>query len=103
MYSREDELRAIELFVKGGLSPTAFTREIGYPVRGTLYAWYDEYIRNGADFPVSGNHRRYTEEQKRVAIDYFLHTVLSCANDKSAWTSSSRASCNMDRQTGAQS
>lgn len=36
VYSREDKLRAIELFIKYDLSPTAVIREIGYPIRGTL-------------------------------------------------------------------
>lgn len=106
MYSREDKLRAIELFIKYDLSPTAVIRGIGYPVRDTLYAWYDKYIKNGGDFPVSGSNRRYTKEQRakaRSGRSFLCARLLPRANNKSVWISFSRASCNMDRRTGARS
>lgn len=38
MYSREERLRAVELFVKYDLSPASVIRKPGYPVRATLRA-----------------------------------------------------------------
>lgn len=72
MYSREEKLKAVELFVKYDKSVMATIREIGYPCRATLYAWYEEYLANGCDIPSISNHRRYTEEQKRTAVDHFF-------------------------------
>ena len=51
MYSREDKLRAIELFIKYDLSPQSVINELGYPCRGSLYNWYEEYLANGNDIP----------------------------------------------------
>lgn len=72
MYSREEKLKAVELFMKYDMSPTSVIRELGYPVRATLYAWHDEYLKNGGDIPSSGKHRRYSDEQKRIAVDHFF-------------------------------
>lgn len=72
MYSREEKLKAVELLVKCDMSPASVIREIGYPCRVTLYAWHKEYLANGCDIPPMSNHRRYTEEQRRAAIDHFF-------------------------------
>lgn len=72
MYSREEKLRAIELYIKYDFSPISVTHELGYPCRDTLYAWYDEYLENEGDMPSSGKHKRYTDEQKRAAVDHFF-------------------------------
>lgn len=36
VYSREDKLRAVELFIKYDLSPQSVIDELGYPCRGPL-------------------------------------------------------------------
>ena len=72
MYSREEKIRAVELLVRYDLSPASVIRELGYPCRATLYAWHEEYLANGCDIPATSNHRRYTEEQRRAAVDHFF-------------------------------
>lgn len=72
MYSREEKLKAVELFIKYDKSPASVIRELGYPCRATLYAWYEEYLANGCGMPSTSAHRRYTEEQKRTAVDHFF-------------------------------
>ena len=72
MYSREEKIRAVELFVKYDLSPASVIRELGYPCRATLYAWHKEYLANGCDMPSVNNYLRYTEEQRRAAVDHFF-------------------------------
>lgn len=72
MYSREEKLRAVELFVRYDLSPASVIRELGYPARATLYAWYDEYLEHDGDIPQPSRHRRYSDEQKREAVDHFF-------------------------------
>ena len=74
MYSREDKLRAIELFIKYDFSPQSVINELGYPCRGSLYNWYEEYLANGNDIPDINPYRHYSECLKRVAVDhYFEH------------------------------
>lgn len=72
MYSREEKLKAVELFIKYDKSPASVIRELGYPCRATLYAWYEEYLANGCRMPSTSAHRRYTEDQKRAAVDHFF-------------------------------
>lgn len=72
MYSREEKVRAVELFVEYDMGPASVIRELGYPARATLYAWYDEYLENGGDIPPQSKRRRYSDEQKRVAVDHFF-------------------------------
>lgn len=47
MYSREERLKAVELFVKYNKRPVLVIRESGYPCRATLYVWYEECLVNG--------------------------------------------------------
>ncbi len=72
MYSREDKLKAVELFIKYDFSPQSVINELGYPCRASLHSWYQEYLDNGNDLPEEGHHRRYTEEQKRTVVDHFF-------------------------------
>ena len=72
MYSREEKLKAVELFIKYDKSPASVIRELGYPCRATLYAWYEEYLANGCRMPSTSAYRRYTEDQKRGAVDHFF-------------------------------
>ena len=72
MYSREEKLKVVEPFIKYGKSPASVIRELGYPCRATLYAWYEEYLANGCRMPSTSAHRRYTENQKRAAVDRFF-------------------------------
>lgn len=47
MYSLEDRKKAVELYIKNGKRATKTIRELGYPDRGSLYAWYKEYVNTG--------------------------------------------------------
>ncbi len=46
MYSCEDRMRAVELYIKYGCHSAAVIRELGYPNHHTLLYWYDEYQKN---------------------------------------------------------
>jgi transposase-like protein len=43
MYSYEDRMKAVELYIKYDLSAAATIRELGYPNRKMLARWYKEY------------------------------------------------------------
>lgn len=72
MYSREEKLQAIKLFIKYDYSPAAVIREFGYPSIPALKGWYRQYRDNGDDIPDENNHRRYTDVQKCAAVDHFF-------------------------------
>lgn len=72
MYLREEKLKAVEPFIKYDKSPASVIRELGYPCRATLYAWYKEYLANGCRMPSTSAHRRYAEDQKQAAVDHFF-------------------------------
>jgi len=72
MYSYEDRIKAIELYIKYDLSTVDTIRELGYPNRKMLVRWYKEYQETG------GLHERYikrpayTSVQMEVAVNYYL-------------------------------
>ena len=74
MYSYEDRMRAIALYVRYGQASATTIRELGYPSRKALYRWYREYEQRG-DLHVGYRQRLgYSAEQQRVAVEhYFEH------------------------------
>ena len=47
MYSYEEWLRAVKLYIKYDHSLSAVIRELGYPAHQALLQWYREYITQG--------------------------------------------------------
>ncbi|MBW5280790.1 transposase, partial [Burkholderia gladioli] len=73
MYSYEDRVRAVRLYIKYGRSAAATIRELGYPSRKNLARWYRAFIEVG-DLP-AGYRRsrpRYSTEQKQIAVEHYL-------------------------------
>lgn len=70
MYTREDKLKEVELFTRYDFSPQSVISELGYPCRGSLYNWYEEYLSNGNDIPDVNPYKHYSEGLKRVAVDH---------------------------------
>ena len=71
MFSLEDKTRAVELYVEYGKKAAPVIRELGYPCRATLVAWYREWERGGGSL-TERSLERYREEQKRAAVDHYL-------------------------------
>ena len=73
MYSYEDKIRAVELYIKLGKRVKATIRQLGYPTKNALKGWYREHDRRG-DL-AKGYHRapKYTMAQQQAALDHFLH------------------------------
>ncbi|EQT15601.1 hypothetical protein G830_04882 [Escherichia coli HVH 176 (4-3428664)] len=46
MYSYEDRLRAVRLYLKLGRRMSATLRQLGYPTKNSLKAWLAEFERN---------------------------------------------------------
>ena len=82
MYSREERLKAIELFVKYERSAAAVIRELGYPSRKLLPRWYAQYLeeqRNGVLWERCRRESKYSLQQQEAAIQHFLDHGRSLA------------------------
>ena len=77
MYSLEQRTEAVQLFIESGFNENAVIRRLGYPSPNTLRAWYKEYQANGTLHPKSLSKPRYTEQQKKKAVEYFAKHNLS--------------------------
>lgn len=74
MYSYEERLRAVKLYIKYDHSLSAVIRELGYPSHQALLQWYREYITRGDLHAKCVRRRRrckYTMEQRRAAVAYY--------------------------------
>ncbi|HFV7947312.1 TPA: transposase, partial [Escherichia coli] len=85
MYSYEDRLRAVRLYLKLGRRMSATLRQLGYPTKNSLKAWLAEFERN-QDLRRGYQRikRQYTDEQKQRAVDHYIeqgyclsHTIRS--------------------------
>jgi len=71
-YSCEEKMTAVQLYIKYDLSPSAVIYELGYPSRNMLRKWYEEYIQNGTLSEQNPNRSKYTFEQRKTAVEYYL-------------------------------
>ena len=73
MYSYEDRIRAVKLFIKLGRRTAATIRQLGYPTKNSLKGWHLEYERRH-DLPAGYVRSRpmYSHEQKTRAVDHYL-------------------------------
>ena len=72
MYSYEDRKRAVELYIQYHLSAAAVIRELGYPNRHSLALWYTEYMGNGELKKQRKRSSKYSPEQRKAAVEYYL-------------------------------
>lgn len=73
MYSYEERIRAVKLYVKLGKRTGPTIRQLGYPTKNSLKGWYREYERD-RDLQVVYTRSRvkYTAEQIQVAVQHYL-------------------------------
>lgn len=67
MYTLEERKKAVDLFIKYDLSPAAVIHELGYPSKGRLYKWYQEYKETGELSDHKKQSGKYTKEQREKA------------------------------------
>ena len=71
-YTREQRQRAVELYVKYEGCAADVIRELGYPSREALRMWHRDWLdeqETGVSSQRGERYARYTEEQKRRAVD----------------------------------
>ena len=73
MYSYEDRMRAVDLFIRLGKRTGPTIRQLGYPTKNSLKSWHLEYERRH-DLPVGyvRSRPKYSHEQKTRAVDHYL-------------------------------
>ncbi|MGC3749241.1 IS3 family transposase [Enterococcus faecalis] len=72
MFSYEERVKAVQLFLKYDCSYTATIRELGYPSISTLRKWYKEYLISGELHREQRRNAKYSEEQKQVAVNHYF-------------------------------
>ncbi len=73
MYSYEDRVRAVKLYIKLGKRTGATIRQLGYPTKNALKSWHREFERS-RDLPrrYVRSKPKYSDEHKRLAVDHYL-------------------------------
>jgi transposase-like protein len=73
MYSYEDRIRAVELYIKLDKRVRPTIRQLGYPTKNSLKGWYNEYQQK-LDLPAgyAGRPAKFSKEQKAAAIKHYL-------------------------------
>jgi transposase-like protein len=76
MYSYEDRIRAVELYIKLGKRVRPTIRQLGYPTKNALKGWYREYEQR-LDLLVgyAGRPPKYSQAQKRQLLSTTSLTI----------------------------
>lgn len=73
MYTLEDRMRAVNLYIKYGGNLAAVCRELGYPTKEALKQWVQEYeAAGGLHARYRSRTPKYSEQQKQEAVNYYL-------------------------------
>ncbi|NUA31988.1 hypothetical protein FCJ59_35570 [Cupriavidus basilensis] len=75
MYSYEERVRAVRLYIKLGKRVAATIRQLGYSTKNALKGWHREFEQH-LDLPVgyARSKPKYSQEQKTLAVEhYFEH------------------------------
>jgi putative transposase len=73
MYSYEDRIKAVRLYMKLGKRLGVTIRQLGYPTKNTLIGWYREFIaKQSLRAGYNRSRDRFTVEQKQHAVQHYL-------------------------------
>jgi putative transposase len=72
MFSYEDRLRAVQLYIKLGKRIGLTIRQLAYPTKNALMSWYREFEGNQDLRAGYARKPRYSEADKRRAIDHYF-------------------------------
>ena len=73
MYSYDDRIRAVELYIRLGKRIRPTIRQLGYPTKNALKGWYRAYQQR-LDLPVgyAGRDPKFSQAQKAAALEHYL-------------------------------
>lgn len=73
MFTLEDRKKAVLQLIKFDMQYATTIRKLGYPNDWrTLKKWYTEYIDTGELHPTRTRTPKYTYEQKKYAVEYYV-------------------------------
>jgi hypothetical protein len=88
MYSYEDRIRAVELYIKMGKRVRPTIRQLGYPTKNALKSWHEEYERR---LDLSSGYVRskpkYSQIQKEHAVKHYAAHGRCIASTVRRWAS----------------
>ena len=74
MYSHEERLQAVQLYIRLGQRVGLTIRQLGYPTKNSLKSWHREYVQR-LELPVGYARRpKYSQAQKEQAIKHYLES-----------------------------
>jgi len=74
MYSYEERLRAVKLYLTLGKRCKATIHQLGYPTKNTLKAWHDEFEKRGdLQAGYSRSKPKYSDEQRNAAVEHWAN------------------------------
>ena len=71
MYSFEEKMKAVNLYIKYHCKAAPVIRELGYPDRHMLVKWYKQYESTGTLPKKIEGRQKFTEQQKQIALQYY--------------------------------
>lgn len=73
MYSYEDRIRAVKLYIKLGKRVAATIRQLGYPTKNALKSWHQTYeLGLGLPRAYVRVKPKYSQAQQTLAIEHYL-------------------------------
>ena len=72
MYSYEDRLQAVQLYIKLGKRIGLTIRQLGYPTKNALKTWYREYEQSRELRPGYTRPAKFSQAQKERAVEHYL-------------------------------
>lgn len=73
MYSYEQRIAAVKLYIQYNHRATAVMRELGYPDHPyAISLWYKEYMANGDLHRKYSRKEKYTDSQKQAVLQHYL-------------------------------
>ena len=80
MYSYEDRLRAVRLYIKLGKRVRATIRQLGYPTKNALRSWHREYEQHRDVRAGYARQPKFSQAQKERAVEHYLEHGRSIAS-----------------------
>ena len=78
MYTNEQKMKAVELYIKYNHRATQVSRELGYPHPNFIARWYKEYLQNGTFRTKYKRQNKYDRRTKTVCFAVLLGAWLLC-------------------------
>ena len=72
MYTKEQRIKALKLYIKYGLKAAPVIHELGYPDRKSLPIWYKQYLKTSSYYNHKLRRSKYSEEDRKKAIEFYL-------------------------------